>query len=345
MDRVNVAVIGLGMGRAHLHNYLQSPQANVVAICDANTERLNTVGDQNGIQKRFTEIEELFNMPGLEAVSVALPNFLHAPVTIAALKAGLHVMCEKPLAMNAQEGEAMVAAAKAAGKQLMVHFNTRYQEPSRFARKIVDEGLVGPIYFGRTGWHRNRGIPGGIGGWFTSKERAGGGPLIDLGVHRLDLALWLMDYPKPVAVTGSTYSELGKELCQREGREFDVEDLAAGFIRFENGASLILESSWATNTGRANEGFTTLMGLKGGLYLHNEGEGYEFRGHAYHEVGGQLVEVQQKQPLPPATPQGDFVKALLAGKPVPASGDQGLQVMRILDALYLSAAEGREIRL
>lgn len=345
MDKLNVAVVGLGMGRHHLRCFKDCPEANVVALCDADTTRLNAIGSEYGIKNLFAETEDLFAMKGLDAVSIALPNFLHAPITIAALKAGLHAMCEKPLAMNAGEAEEMCAAAKTAGRQLMVHFNTRYQEPSRWAREMVDAGVVGPIYFGRTGWHRSRGIPGGLGGWFTTKSKAGGGPLIDLGVHRLDLALWLMDYPDPVAVSGAAYSDLGKDLAGRRGKDYDVEDMAAGFIRFANGASLVLEASWATNTGKREDGFTTLLGTRGGLHLYNENQGYEFAGRAYQEIGGQLVEIAPKQPLPPLTAQAAFVRAILAGEPVPAPGEQGLQVMRILDGLYKSAEEGREIRL
>ena len=225
----------------------------------------------------------------------------------------------------------------------MVHFNTRYQEPSRWARQIVDAGVVGPVYFGRTGWHRSRGIPGGLGGWFTTKSKAGGGPLIDLGVHRLDLALWLMDYPDPVAVSGAAYSELGKELAARQGKGYDVEDMAAGFIRFA-GATLVLEASWAITAGKRGDGFTTFLAPRAAC-TSITGQGYEFSGRAYQEIGGQLVEIAPKQPLPPLTAQAAFVRAILAGEPVPAPGEQGLQVMRILDALYQSAEEGREIRL
>ena len=347
MEKVNVAVVGLGMGRHHLNCYKACPQANVVAICDTDEARLKAVGDEHGIKQRFSQYEELFAMKDLHAVSVALPNFLHAPVTIAALKAGLHVMCEKPLAMTAQEGEAMCAAARAAGRQLMMHFNTRFHESSRFAKSVVEAGIVGPVYFGRTGWHRSRGIPG-LGGWFTTKSKSGGGPLIDLGVHRLDLALWLMDYPEPVAVTGSAYYELANELAGRQGKPMDVEDMAAGFIRFKNGASLVVEASWATNTHKREEGFTVLLGTKGGVNLDNgggTGEGYEFRARAYQSIGGALVEITPKVPLPATTAQASFVQALLAGEPNPAPGEHGLLVQRILDALYNSAAEGREIRL
>ncbi len=131
--------------------------------------------------------------------------------------------------MDAAEAEEMVATARRMNRELMVHFNTRFVDTSRWARQIVDAGVVGPIYFGRTGWHRSRGIPG-LGGWFTTKEKSGGGPLIDLGVHRLDLALWLMDYPEPVAVSGAAYSELGKELAGRQGKTYDVEDMAAATL-------------------------------------------------------------------------------------------------------------------
>ncbi|MBI3948172.1 MAG: Gfo/Idh/MocA family oxidoreductase [Armatimonadetes bacterium] len=341
MDRVNVAVIGLGMGRGHARLYHECPQANLVALCDVDTTRLNAVGDEFNVTHRFTSAEELFQLPGLHAVSVALPNFLHAPMTVAALKAGLHVLCEKPLAMNAGEAEAMVAAAKAANRQLMVHFNTRFSVPSMWARQMVDAGVVGPVYFGRTGYNRSRGIPGR--GWFAIKAKSGGGPIIDIGVHRLDLALWLMDHPRPVTVSAATYAYLGTELAARQGFEFDVEDLAAGFIRFKNGATLTLEASWAGNTNRAHDTFTMLLGTRGGINIYRDEATSATKVSVVQEVGGSLVELSPKEQIKPPTAQAAFVRAILEGKPNPAPGEHGLAVQRILDALYRSAAEGREV--
>jgi len=274
-QKLRVAVIGLGMGRGHIRDYLQCPEAELVAICDQDAVRLAAVATEFGVAKTFTDYHEMLKSPRLDAVSVALPNFLHAPVTLDCLAAGKHVLCEKPLALNAHEAEQMVRAARSRGLTLMVNFNFRFEAAAWTVHNAVDEGLLGDVYFARTGWHRNRGIPS-WGGWFTTKRLSGGGGLIDLGVHRLDLALWYMGYPAPVAVSGAVYGHLGKELARRQGREFDVDDLAAGFVRFANGATLAVEASWATNSEKCEEMFTTLYGTRGGASLRNVGEGYEF---------------------------------------------------------------------
>ena len=141
---------------------------------------------------------------------MALPNALHAPVAIRAFEAGKHVLAEKPLAMNAAEGQRMVETARRLDRKLMMHFNTRFNPMSLAVKRAIRDGALGHIYFARSIWHRKRGIPQ-LGGWFTQKSMSGGGALIDLGVHRLDLALWLMDYPAPVSVTGVSYDFLGSD--------------------------------------------------------------------------------------------------------------------------------------
>ncbi|MCX7806961.1 MAG: Gfo/Idh/MocA family oxidoreductase, partial [Planctomycetota bacterium] len=168
----------------------------------------------------YTSAEDMLAKEHLDAVSIATPNKFHAPLTLAAIAAGCHVLCEKPMAMNAVEAREMLDAAQKAGKRLMINFSYRFNEMSMALKQQVDAGLLGEIYFGRTVWHRRRGLPG-FGGWFGQKALSGGGPLIDLGVHRLDLALWLMGYPKPVWVMGSTYQHLGLALAQKQGKTFD----------------------------------------------------------------------------------------------------------------------------
>jgi predicted dehydrogenase len=264
---------------------------------------------------------------------------------MAALRAGKHVMCEKPLAMNAGEASEMVATARAADRQLMVHFNYRFTEAAGRLRAAVDEGRLGEIYFAKTAWHRGRGIPG-LGGWFTDKSRSGGGPLIDLGVHRLDLALWLMGYPTPVSVSGSAYGLLGRAIAEECGKEYTVEDLAAGFIRFANGASLVIEASWANNAVHGEEMYTVLSGTRGGGACVNIHGGYEFRVQVFEECEGAVRDVTEKVAAPPLqSAQAAFAAAIREGVTNPAPGEQGLVVMQVLDALYESAETGREVRL
>ncbi len=344
-EQIKVAVIGVGMGKHHAECYQRCPRAELVALCDQDERRLAEVAGILGVERTFTDTEELFRLPGLQAVSVALPNFLHAPVTIAALNAGLHVMCEKPLAMNAGEAAEMVATARRVGRQLMVHFNTRFNETSRLIKHAVEDGDLGSLYFGRTLWHRNRGIPG-LGGWFTRKDRSGGGALIDIGVHRLDLALWLMGFPKVRSVSASTYSHLGEQLGERQGKSFDVDDLAAGFLRFENGASMTFEISWASQTEKREDMCTHLMGTKGGAIIRNIDEGYTMEARLLIDVGGSLMEAEPRTRLPGVeTAQAHFVHCLLEGRETLAPGEQGLAVMRVLDAIYESARTGREVYL
>jgi predicted dehydrogenase len=344
-EQVKVAVIGVGMGRHHAKMYQACPAADLVALCDKDPARLAAAAQELEVARTFTETEELFRMPGLQAVSVALPNFLHAPVTIAALEAGLHVMCEKPLAMSAAEAERMVAAAQRSGRQLMVHFNNRFNETSLLVKAAVEQGELGEIYFAKTGWHRNRGVPG-LGGWFTQKALSGGGALIDLGVHRLDLALWLMGYPTVASVSGASYNHLGAEIAAREGTTFDVDDLAVGFVRFTNGTILMLEASWATNSEKQEAMWTQLFGTRGGALIRNLEEGYHYEARLYRDVGGTLVEATPKTRVPGReSAQAHFVRSIRDNRPNLAPGEQGLIVMRVLDAIYKSAEQGCEVRL
>ncbi|OYU68510.1 MAG: dehydrogenase, partial [Burkholderiales bacterium PBB5] len=209
----------------------------------------------------------------------------------------------------------------------------------------VDAGFFGDFYFGRTVWHRRRGMPG-FGGWFGQKALAGGGPLIDLGVHRLDLALWLMGYPKPTWVMGNTYDPIARAAAAASGKAFDVEDLAAGFIRFDNGATLVLEASWAANIREAELMETRLLGTQAGLLQHNVGESYDFDAHMYYEQGGAQYDLR----LHPTGAVGlsamhDYAQAILTDTPHPAPGEEGLVVMEILDAIYESARTGAPVQI
>ncbi|MBM4087493.1 MAG: Gfo/Idh/MocA family oxidoreductase, partial [Planctomycetes bacterium] len=203
--KLRMGVVGLRMGKNHAKAYQTHPQAELVAVCDLNEELLKATAAELKVGQAFTDAKTMFREAGLDAVSIATPNKFHAPLSIGAMDAGLHVLCEKPMAMNAKEGAQMNAAARKARKNLMINFSYRFSDMSQALKAQVDAGVIGDVYFGRTVWHRRRGIPG-FGGAFTMKELSGGGPLIDLGVHRLDLALWLMGYPEPVAVSGSAYN-------------------------------------------------------------------------------------------------------------------------------------------
>jgi predicted dehydrogenase len=278
-------------------------------------------------------------------VSIATPNKFHAPLTIAALEAGCHVLCEKPMAMSADEARAMLAAAEKAGKRLMINFSYRFSEQSQALKDRVDAGELGDVYFARTVWHRRRGLPK-FGGWFGQKGLSGGGPLIDLGVHRLDLALWLMGYPKPVWVMGSTYNPIATALAEKEGVPYDVEDLAVGLIRFENGATLEVEASWATNIKERELMETRLLGTEGGLVQRNLNETYEFEAELYFERNGahyyMKLHAPRKRRL---NAMYHLIESIVNDTPHIARGEEGLLVMEILDAIYKSAEEGRPVQI
>ena len=342
--KLRLGVVGLGMGAWHVQGYQEDGRAEVVALCDLDRRRLEDTACKCGVSELFTDAEEMFRKVNLDAVSIATPNKFHAPLTIAALRCGLHVLCEKPMAMTVREAERMVAAAQQAKRNLMINFSYRFSDMSFALKQQVEAGVVGDIYFGRTVWHRRRGIPG-FGGWFTSKDLAGGGPLIDLGVHRLDLALWLMGYPEPVAVSGAAHNVIAKELARKQRKAYTVEDLACGLVKFANGATLILEASWAVNISEPEHMVTLLCGTKGGLVQKNVGGGYEFVAEVYTEEGGNLFTKKLDQAMVPApSAYSEFISSILEKRPPMATGDEGLKVMKILEGIYKSATTGKEVR-
>ncbi|MBN1642205.1 MAG: Gfo/Idh/MocA family oxidoreductase [Anaerolineae bacterium] len=333
------------MGRHHIAGYQTHPGAEVVAIADLDPARLAEIGDQYGVAGRYRTAEEMLARETLDVVSVATPNKFHKPLTIAALEAGCHVLCEKPMALHAAEAREMLATAQAAGRRIMINFSYRFNEQSQALKRRVEAGELGEIYFGRTVWHRRRGLPR-FGGWFGQKALSGGGPLIDLGVHRLDLALWLMGYPKPVWVLGSAYNPIATALAAEQGVAYDVEDLAAALIRFENGATLEVEASWAAHIAERELMETRLLGTKGGLVQRNLNETYEFEAELYLERDG--AQYDMRLHAPPRSRQSamsHFVDSILAGTPHIATGEEGLLVMEILDAIYESAASGAPVQI
>lgn len=345
MKKLRVGVIGLGVGSGHAANYLMHPSAELAAIADPNEKRLHTIGDKHGVASRYTDGMAMLRKEKLDVVSVATPNKFHMPYTIAALRAGAHVLCEKPMAMNAAEARKMLAVARKAKRRLMINFSFRFSPQSWALKKQVDAGVLGEIYCARSIWHRRRGMPG-FGGWFGQKALSGGGPLIDLGVHRLDLALWLMGYPKPTWVMGSTYNAIGKRLAREQKKTFDVEDLAAAMIKFENGASMILEASWAANIKERELMETRLLGTKGGLVQRNIGEGYELEAELYVEQQGCQYDMKLHPPVPDAkSAMVHFLDSILSGKPHTATAEEGVIVMDLLDAIYASAKAGRPLKI
>jgi len=337
-----MGVVGLGMGKGHAEGYLTHPDVDEVVLCDADAGRLQAVGDELGVTERYADPLVMFRNAGLDGVSIAVPNALHAPLTIMALRHGLHVLCEKPMATTTVEARRMNTAAAKAGRSLMINFSQRFEAASMAAKEQVDAGTVGPIYFGRTVWHRRRGVPK-FGGWFGIHALSGGGPLMDLGVHRLDLALWLMGYPEPVSVTGSTYNVIVAPRARKQKKKFDVEELGCGLVKFDNGATLIVEASWAVNLPGSDSMITSLSGAKGGL-VHRYGNG-GYEAEIYTEENGSLYTKRldaRESPTPSA--YAEFVDSIVQGRPPSVTGTEGLKVVKILEGIYRSAQSGREVR-
>ncbi len=347
---VRVGVIGVGfIGKVHLQSLAKVPEIQVVAIADVEPVRLAKMAEEFGIADTYADYHELLARKDIDAVTVATPNDMHAPVTIAALEAGKHVLCEKPLATSTTEALAMTQAAKKAKRALLVAFSHRRRGDVQWLKQAIDEGMFGDLYFGKAIWMRRAGIPY-WGEWFTKKERSGGGPLIDLGVHMLDMSLYLMGEPKVVSVSASIFSEFGPRGKGYSGPlppdpRYDVEDLASLYLRLEGGKTLTLEASWAT-FGKHGDSFgVSLFGANGGAELFVDFYAEHDTLRLFTEIGGSPAEVRPA----PAPRHGhtdvmkEFAQLILSGNWASATGQDGLSRARIIEAAYRSAKEGREV--
>ncbi len=351
---IKVGVVGAGIGRHHLIGYRALPNdVEVVALCDVNESRLNEIGNAYNVPRYFTDYNELFTSGEIEAVSICLPNSLHAPVSMAALEVGLHVLCEKPLAENlASSYKIAEAVARAPGK-FMICFNRRYRLDVQWMKQVLAQGKLGQIYQVKTGWVRETGIPG-WGGWFLDKTIAGGGPLIDLGVHMLDAAMWLLDYPEPLTVSGSIGANFGPrnaKTWQASGTPFPytVEDSALAFIRLAGDVTLSLETSWASHARPGlDDFFITLMGTQGTIELYVANYAKENTLTFYTEIGGTPVVTHPSVKLTKPDHEyaiTEFIRCIKEDTAPTASVEQGLTIMKIIEAIYQSADAGREVGL
>ncbi len=299
---LRVGIVGLGWaGETHLKAYLQQPNVEVVAVADPADLRRGQIATTYEIPHQYADYHDLVAREDIDAVSVATPNHLHAPVAIAALDAGKHVLSEKPLARSAAEAELMVRAATNAGRVLQVAFNHRQRGDVQVLKTYIELGAMGRIYHAKASWMRRAGIPG-MGGWFTNREQAGGGPLIDLGVHVLDMALYLLGEPDVIAVSAATYAELGprgrggrgdkKSLIGEGG--YEVEDLATAFVRLGDGVTLLIEASWAVYGKSADDFGVTLYGTDGGADIAVKNYNWEDTLTIYTDTAGVPAEVRPR---------------------------------------------------
>jgi len=334
---IRCAVIGLGMGRMHLEGYAAAEGAEVVAVADLDEHRLREQGAMVAEESRYTDYREMLEKAKPELVSVALPNKLHEEVTVAALGAGCHVLCEKPMAMRVEQAVRMKEAARKADRQLGINLNQLYAAKTETLKAWIEAENLGEIYHGFTSWTRQDGIPG-FGGWFGQKALSGGGPLIDLGVHRLAVALWLMGDPQPESVVGYTHHHFGIPRAKAESKAFDVEDFAAGAIRFRNGASLFLEASWDGFQEKRDMIQLRIQGSSGALEDRGEPVAFGKSGGVFHQAKLTLKGTSAKTSL------DAMVQSLRGGPPFRGTPERGIAIQEILDALYSSAESGREVR-
>ncbi|MBS1721531.1 MAG: Gfo/Idh/MocA family oxidoreductase [Armatimonadetes bacterium] len=349
MKKLKIGLIGAGgIARGcHIPGYLSVPDdCEITWVCDVAPSAVDQAAALVPGARTTTNYQDILNDPEVDAVSVTTPNKAHKQPTIDALHAGKHVLCEKPLAMNAAEAKEMCRAARDSGKILQVALQMRFGAPGRFMRQYIDAGHMGDIYYARAQALRRRGVPHW--GVFIDKEQQGGGPLIDIGVHILDLTLFLMGYPKPVAASGRTWDYLGKnpDIVNPWGdydrSKFTVEDMAVGFIRFENGAAVTLESSFMSNI-KEDWLRTDLFGTKAGALVKAGGDDPI---EIYTEQDKMLFDVTPRNvPHVASSHTAEvqaFVKAVQTGAPSPVPGEQGLILNAIFDSLYKSSETGRE---
>jgi len=355
--KLKVAVIGAGgiSQRVHLPAYQNIENIEIIAVCDILPERAKEAAEKFDIPAYYTDYKDVLNIEGLDAIDICTPNYWHSIIAVEALEKGLHVLCEKPDAIDVPEAEKMKAAAEKSGKTLMVIRNNRFLETSKFLKKYIEDGKMGNIYAGRCGWQRRRGIPG-RGGWFTTKALSGGGPLIDLGVHMIDLSIWLMGNPKPVKVTGCTYNKFAnsEDISDskhsgfgdvKDGGTFDVEDLAMGFIRFDNGACLQIEFSWASNVEKEKR-YVELRGEKAGSKWSSDEDVLKIFEEAYGNTADFLPNIDNKKAMGAHEANiRHFADVILNGAEPIFVPEQGINMIKILRAIYDSAEQGKEIQL
>lgn len=352
MKKLRLALIGAGnIANTHLERYVQIPEVELAAICDINEERLNETADKFGIAERYTSVDEMLASVELDAADVCVWNCAHAECTIAALNAGLNVLCEKPMAMSSAEAQAMKDAADKNGKLLMLGFVTRFSDNARIAKDFIDNGYLGDIYYSKATYIRRHGNPGG---WFSDKTKSGGGPIIDIGVHPLDLTRYLMGNPKPVSVYCVSASELHEERAnlktlvdwKPKGADpkkdvCDVESSAVGIIRYENGASTLLECAYNLHDLGEDKGGRTLYGTKGGINLDTMKLATDVNGFM---VNSEIITknyIESKELF--LAEMEHFVDCCLNGTKCISPAEDGVVIMKILEALYESAKTGKSV--
>lgn len=347
-----VGIIGMGgIGKGkHAPTLAKMPDTvEIVAFCDIIPERAVSGAEKFGVKgaKVYTDYQQMLDAGGLDVVHICTPNKQHCEMTVAALEAGCHVMCEKPMAKTSADARTMLAAARRTKKKLTIGYDNRFRPDAQYLKQLCVNGKLGEIYYAKAHALRRRAVP--TWGVFLDEENQGGGPLIDIGTHALDLTLWLMNNYAPVSVVGSVYHKLSQRANEANAwdswdpAKFTVEDSAFGFIKFANGATVVLESSWALNTLDVREAKCTLCGTEAGADM--EGSGLRINGTELGRMYQQEINLaaggvafyegtsMSRTDLEART----FYEALLNDTDPVVLPEQALVVSEILEAIYISA--------
>ena len=350
-QKTKIGIIGCGaIGTTHANAYAAVDNAEVVALCDILPDRLAEKAKLHNIGKTYVDYHELLADPEIEAVSVCVPNNMHAPIAIDALNAGKHVLLEKPMTLNQNLAQDIIDAKNKSGKLLQMGMVWRQFPEAQMVKEQIENGLLGDVYHIHVRLIRRRGIPG-LGGWFTTKACSGGGGLIDIAVHFLDLVMWETDNWEPTKASAKVYSKFGSPIKDyhfvdmwagppKMDGTFDVDDYATGFIRFGKKCTLDFDVAWACNT--MDESYVELIGTKGGVRIGSNTGVTKF----YTEVNGKIADVEIKYNKSASGFENEvrkFADAVQGKGEVPATAEQGKVLMRLLDAIYKSSELDQEV--
>lgn len=349
-EKIRIGCIGVGqIGKHHLDNYSKIEGAELVALADINEVELNRVGDHFNVPFRTTDFRQLLLREDIQAVDVCLHNNFHMPVTIAALEAGKHVYCEKPMAGSYIDAETMYNKAQETGRKLSIQCSLLFKNETKAARAIIEQGLLGKRYHARSYGFRRRGRPfvDGYGtSTFVQKENASGGALYDMGVYHIMQILYLLDNPRPLRISGKTYQETGMDPHRREVSGYNVEELGMGFVRLDGDLTLDILESWAIHLDGFGGSF--VVGSQGGVrldpfgFFHSQGDlsfnstadlgEFDYRRHNVHQQGDIYDSAQHH-----------WVAALQGRVDLLPTAEIALNTMLISEGIYLSNQLGREV--
>ena len=347
--KMKLGIIGMGaIGNVHAQAYAAVGQTDLVAVCDVVPAKLAAAKAKYNVPQAFEDYNDLL-ASDVEAVIVAVPNAVHHPAAVAALRAGKNVLLEKPMALNARLGADIVAEAKKAKRVLQIGMIWRQDPAAQLVHEYVKKGVFGKVYHIRAVMTRRRGIPG-LGGWFTTKAMSGGGPMIDLGVHWFDISMWMSGLWKPTSVSAKTYDVFGPRMKKYVYTDmwagppkfdgvFDVEDYSTGFIRFGKDATMSFEISWAGNN--ESQGYVEVLGTEAGVKVLEDKPLVLLTEH-----NGRVADITPRLPRGPQKFEAQartFVAACRGERAPAAPGEQGVTVMKVLDAVFASSKANKEV--